>query len=113
VAAGLQLALGDALQGSMGPVERCLALSALIWVQVLLLPCLLVVNTFAWAGQEASYLICVSLLPCLIPRQAIGVSWSSRPMSLSCEGGLQKSWRIISHFCCRGQTRHLLQWRGM
>ena len=92
MAAGLQLALGDALQGSMGSVERCHALSALIWAQALLLPCLLVVNTFAWAAQEAFYLICVLLLPGLIPRQAIGVSWSGRPMSLSCEGGLQNLW---------------------
>ena len=113
MAAGLQLALCDALQGSMGPVECCHALSALIWAQVLISPCLLVVNAFAWAGQEASYLICVLLLPCLMSRQAIGVSWSSRPMSLSCEGGLQKSWRNISCLCCRGQTQHLLQWQGM
>ena len=34
VASTLQLALGDALQGDMGPVERSHALSALIWAQV-------------------------------------------------------------------------------
>ncbi len=34
VATTLQLALGDALQGDMGPVERSHALSALIWAQV-------------------------------------------------------------------------------
>ena len=34
VASTLQLALGDALQGGMGPVERSHALSALIWAQV-------------------------------------------------------------------------------
>ncbi len=33
VASTLQLALGDALQGDMGPVERSHALSALIWAQ--------------------------------------------------------------------------------
>ena len=34
VALTLQLALGDALQGDMGPVERSHALSALVWAQV-------------------------------------------------------------------------------
>ncbi len=34
IASILQLALGDALQGDMGPVERSHALSALIWAQV-------------------------------------------------------------------------------
>lgn len=34
VASTLQLTLGDALQGDMGPVERSQALSALIWAQV-------------------------------------------------------------------------------
>ncbi len=34
VASILQLALGDALQGDMAPVERSHALSALIWAQV-------------------------------------------------------------------------------
>ena len=35
-ASALQLALSDALQGSMGATERCHALSALIWAQVTL-----------------------------------------------------------------------------